>query len=297
VKTERNSDDGNPLFNSALSRAIKNTIRISLLVSGCFFVAQPGFSDTSNLPTVHVPPPPPDRDPPGFPFPFPDDDYHGDGGGNGSGYAPPEVVCGNLRVNKPAMCPNPIPIPSGANYAFDKLPHGSFLKNTKSTMRMAIAYSEGRAHGPNGPAQANPTAAWLMNFILEKQTANFANSGMPLVEANREFRTGLQSVCTLESLGGNQSVRRPGPLTVPEQFCFDIMKSFDQETNDRMNFITYFYSWTQSHGLPLPEYIPGVVISDLDMENSIAVKWREVSKDSQCAKWWISYEYNKCDLL
>lgn len=299
MEVENSSCGEGAPFNARLSKAIKHTLRISLLLSGCFFAVQPGLADTSNLPTVDVPPPL-DWDPPDIPpfDPFPGDGDPGNGGGGGDGgggdYTPPEVVCANLRLNKPDMCPNPIPIPSSANYALDKLPHGSYLKNTKSTMRMAIAYSEGRAHGPNGPAQSNPTAAWVMNLLLEQQTANFANPGMPLMQANQKFREGLTSVCDLESMRGGNS-RPPGPVNVPEQFCFDIMKSFDQETNDQMNFIAYFYAWSQKHGLTLPDYIPGVVISDLDMENSIAVKWREVSKDSNCSRWWTTYEANQCD--
>lgn len=280
-----------------LAVAIKHTLRIGLLLSGCFFAIQPGLADTSNLPTVDVPPPfdPPDYVPPDYTPPIDDYPDQGGGGGGGGDGTPPEVVCANLRQTKPNMCPNPIPMPSSANYAFDQLPHGSFFQQTKSTVRMAVAFSEGRAHGPNGPAQSNPTAAWVMNLVLEKQTANFANPGMPLQQANQIFREGLKSVCDLQLMNGAAGYRPPGGVTVPEQFCFDMMKSFDRETNDQMNFVQTLYDWAKRYELPLDVYVPGPVISDLDADNSLAAKWKIVSADAACSRWWTAYQTNQCD--
>ncbi len=296
--------EGKP-FNEKLYKAIKHTLRISLVLSGCYLAVQTGLADTSNLPTVDVPPPPietievpppPPYDPPPYEppvDPFPDDGVSGDdGGGGGDGGETREEVCARISLTKPAMCPNPIPMPSGASYAEDKLPGASFFK--KSPMLMAIAYSQGRAHGPNGPATPDPTAAWVMNLALEKQTQNYAKPGMPSNQANALFREDLKKVCELEALRGNSNSRPAGALTVPEEFCFDILKAFDQETNDQMNFIQYFADWSKRFGVPLASYVPGPVMSDLDQKNSIMEKWRIVSSDAACSTWWQTYEQNQC---
>ncbi|GAE59764.1 hypothetical protein XPN_1670, partial [Xanthomonas arboricola pv. pruni MAFF 301427] len=180
------AQDGKP---KQLKAAIRRTIYLTLILAGAASVLSPlaSASDTdgtTTMPPVEVPPPyipPPIENPPPPYYPDPGDGGGGDGGGGGSGEDPVEY-CNELKNQKPAMCPNPIPLPAGATYAQDKLPGASI--NGKSTLLMAIGYSQGRAFGPNGTTAApNATAAWLMDFTLNKQTENFTKIGLPLKEA------------------------------------------------------------------------------------------------------------------
>ncbi|MCW0435818.1 hypothetical protein [Xanthomonas sacchari] len=279
----------------SLMSAIKRTIYISLVIAGASSVLSPLASatdtgGTTDLPPVQVPPPvmPPPVDNPSPPLP-----PGGDGGkGEGDGDYEHEVVCQNLKATKPAMCPNPIPVPSGATYAQDKLPGAGI--NGKSTVLMAIAYSQNRAYGPNGAvSQVDPTAAWSMDFILNKQTQNYANPGMSFKEATAVFRNDLKSVCELESMGSNK-YRIAGQLTVPEYYCFQIMKALDVEADDEMSFIQFFLDWSKRYGVPLESYVPGPVVSSASMDNSLGVKWKVTSADAACSSWWTNFQQNQC---
>lgn len=280
---------------NTLKAAIKRTIYISLVIAGVSSVLSPLASatdtgGTTDLPPVQVTPPvtSPPVDNPSPPLP-----PGGDGGGSeGDGDPEHEVVCQNLKATKPAMCPNPIPIPSGATYAQDKLPGAGI--NGKSTVLMAIAYSQNRAYGPNGAvSQVDPTAAWSMDFILNKQTQNYANPGMSFKEATAVFRNDLKSVCELESMGSNK-YRIAGQLTVPEYYCFQIMKALDVEADDEMSFIQFFLDWSKRYGVPLESYVPGPVVSSASMDNSLGVKWKVTSADAACSSWWTNFQQNQC---
>ncbi|CTP93185.1 hypothetical protein XTPLMG730_3782 [Xanthomonas translucens pv. phlei] len=294
MKASRSTTGSSTLLKSA----IKRTIYLTLVVAGAASVLSPlaSASDTggtTDLPPVDVTPPvtpPPDEIPPP-PLP-PGGDGGGDGGGDEDGEH--EAICQNLKATKPAMCPNPIPIPSGSTYAQDKLPGASI--NGKSTVMMAIAYSQNRAYGPNGAvSQVDPTAAWAMDFALNKQTENYANPGMSFKDATSTFRNDLKSVCELESMGSNK-YRIAGQLTVPEYYCFEIMKALDVEADDQMSFIQFFLDWSKRYGVPLESYVPGPVVSSASMDNSLGVKWKVTSADAACSSWWTSFQQNQCSL-
>ncbi|WP_448141722.1 hypothetical protein [Stenotrophomonas bentonitica] len=161
---------------------------------------------------------------------------------------------------------------------------------------MAIAFAEGRAYGVNSVVAPDPTSSWTMGLLLEQQTANFANAGMPSNQANAMFRSGLVSVCNLETWRGSNGIRPPGGTTVAEQACFDIMKAFDQDTNDQMTFVAYILDWAKRYGVPLDAYIPGPVKSATDPGNSVMKKWEIVSRDANCSSWWHAYEQNQCSI-
>ncbi|MBB4127537.1 hypothetical protein GGR77_002851 [Xanthomonas translucens] len=277
-----------------LKSAIKRTIYLTLVVAGAASVLSPlaSASDTggtTDLPPVDVPPP---VTPPPIEIPPAPDGEGGGGGGDGDGDH--EVICQNLTATKPAMCPNPIPIPSGATYAQDKLPGAGI--NGKSTVMMAIAYSQNRAYGPNGTvSQVDPTAAWAMDFALNKQTENYANPGISFRDATTTFRNDIKSVCELESMGSDK-YRIAGQLTVPEYYCFEIMKALDVEADDQMSFIQFFLDWSKRYGVPLESYVPGPVVSSASMDNSLGVKWKVTSEDARCSSWWTSFQQNQCGL-
>ncbi|WAT15169.1 hypothetical protein [Xanthomonas fragariae] len=293
------SQDGKP---KQLKAAIRRTIYLTLILAGVASVLSPLASatdtgGTTTLPPVEVPPPyipPPIENPTPPYYPDPGDGGGDNGGGGGGSEEDPEVVCANLRATKPAMCPNPIPLPAGATYAQDKLPGASI--NGKSTVLMAIGYSQGRAFGPNGTTAApNVTAAWLMDLVLNKQTENYANPGMSFKDATKIFRDDIKQVCELESIESSK-YRIPGQLTVPEYYCFEIMKALDIEADDQMNFVQFFIDWSKRYAVNLESYVPGAVISSGSLDNSIGVKWKVTSADGACSAWWTSFQQNQCSL-
>ncbi|MCE4373678.1 hypothetical protein [Xanthomonas hortorum] len=293
------AQDGKP---KQLKAAIRRTIYLTLILAGAASVLSPlaSASDTegtTTMPPVEVPPPyipPPIENPPPPYYPDPGDGGGGDGGGGGGDNGDPEVVCNNLRNQKPQMCPNPIPLPAGATYAQDKLPGASI--NGKSTILMAIGYSQGRAFGPNGTTAApNETAAWLMDFILNKQTENFAKIGLPLKEATKIFREDVKAVCDYESMESDK-YRIVGQQTVPEYYCFEIMKALDIEADDQMSFVQFFIDWAKRYAVNLERYIPGEALSSGSLDNSIGTKWRVTTADAACSRWWTTFQENQCSL-
>ncbi|MCC8490381.1 hypothetical protein [Xanthomonas citri] len=292
------AQDGKP---KQLKAAIRRTIYLTLILAGAASVLSPlaSASDTdgtTTMPPVEVPPPyipPPIENPPPPYYPDPGDGGGGDGGGGGNN-GDPEVICNNLKNQKPQMCPNPIPLPAGATYAQDKLPGASI--NGKSTLLMAIGYSQGRAFGPNGTTAApNATAAWLMDFTLNKQTENFTKLGLPLKEATKIFREDLKIICDYESTESNK-YRIAGQLTVPEYYCFEIMKALDIEADDQMSFVQFFIDWAKRYAVNIERYIPGEVVSSGSLDNSIGTKWRVTTADAACSRWWTSFQENQCSL-
>ncbi|MGV7174412.1 hypothetical protein [Xanthomonas axonopodis] len=292
------SQDGKP---KQLKAAIRRTIYLTLVLAGVASVLSPLASatdtdGTTTMPPVEVPPPyipPPIENPPPPYYPDPGDGG-GNNGGGGGGPDEREVVCENLRATKPAMCPNPIPLPEGGAYAQDKLPGASI--HGKSTVLMAIGYSQGRTFGPNGTtAPPDGATAWWMDFILNKQTANYANPGMSFKEATKIFRDDLAWVCEEQTKESNK-YRIPGQLTVPEYYCFEIMKALDIEADDQMNFVQFFIDWSKRYAVNLERYVPGEALSSGSLDNSIGVKWKVTSADASCSRWWTNFQQNQCSL-
>lgn len=94
---------------------------------------------------------------------------------------------------------------------------------------------------------------------------------MSLKNANLNFRLVLDLACNAQ-INASNAYRLHGTLTDPERFCFETMKSFDQESNDEQNFIDWFLAQAKLYGLPIGEYIPSAIIDSADVENSIGAK-------------------------
>ncbi|MBV6687068.1 hypothetical protein KV692_04045 [Xanthomonas euvesicatoria pv. physalidis] len=134
-----------------------------------------------------------------------------------------------------------------------------------------------------------------MDFTLNKQTENFTKPGMPLKEATKIFREDLKIICDYESTESNK-YRIPGQLTVPEYYCFEIMKALDVEADDQMSFVQFFIDWAKRYAVNLERYIPGEVLSAESLDNSIGTKWRVTTADAACSRWWTSFQENQCSL-
>ncbi|MCT8270029.1 hypothetical protein, partial [Xanthomonas translucens] len=213
--------------------------------------------------------------------------------GGGGGEENRDVTCESLVATKPSMCPNPLPFPSGASYAEDRLPGASI--NGKSTLMMALAFTRGEIHYNGNTAATDANAAWLLAAALEQQTTNFTNGLKPLAESNKEFRVHLQLVCDDQTAASN-AYRIPGVVTVPESYCFEMMKAFDQETNDQLTFIQWFAGWSRRYVIDLGDYIPGALKDSAALDNSIGVKWKVTSEDAKCSSWWTQVQQLQCGL-
>lgn len=285
-----------------LKRQIRDILRISLIVGGSLLAAQSGMADTTNdrgttnLPPVDAIPPPyiPPMDPPSLPGVGGYDPSEGGGGGGSStpinGDEARRIACGGLLASKPKMCPNPIPIPSGASYGRDKLPGASW--GAKSTLLMAIAFAEGRTYGLSRMVPPAPAAQEAMRFLLEQQTQLFTDPGMSIDSANGMFQVHLANACRLQSEASSLG-RIGGQLTIPERQCFTIMQAFQGEVR-QADFIEYFVDWTKRYGIPLEEFVTPYVVESVELEKSIMTKWQLVSEDATCSRWWTSYEQNQC---
>ncbi|WP_372156980.1 hypothetical protein ACCP96_15800 [Xanthomonas campestris pv. fici] len=87
-----------------------------------------------------------------------------------------------------------------------------------------------------------------------------------------------------------------GQLTVPEYYCFEIMKALDIEADDQMNFVQFFIDWSKRYAINLERYVPGEVLSSGSLDNSIGVKWKVTSADAACSTWWTNFQQNQCSL-
>ncbi|MEA9571292.1 hypothetical protein, partial [Xanthomonas campestris] len=88
----------------------------------------------------------------------------------------------------------------------------------------------------------------------------------------------------------------PGQLTVPEYYCFEIMKALDIEADDQMNFVQFCIDWSKRYAVNLERYVPGEVLSSGSLDNSIGVKWKVTSADASCSRWWTNFQQNQCSL-
>lgn len=277
----------------SLARSIRQILFITLITSGALTFGAAG--DTSDAGTVSVTHPYP-PDPPEFPTDPAPNPNPGQGGGDGGdgdngGENEQDIVCENLMATKPPSCPNPIEFPHGSLYAQDQLP-GPTLTH-KSAIPMAIAFGSGKVHGPNSEVNVDHAAALSMVLALEWQTQAYANPANTFESVNRSFRAMLSNVCETQSAAAN-SYRLGGQLTVQENYCFEMMKAYDEEANDSTSFAEYFVDWTNRYHIPLSDYIPDAIISSVSSENSLGVKWRVTSADATCSRWWTKVEENQC---
>lgn len=284
-----------------LASAVRQVITISLIVSGCFFAAT-GMADTTdtrgttNLPPVDAVPPfeVPPYDPPTLPGVGHDPDSGEGSGGTPStpGESAQQRFCRSHLAIKPASCPNPIPFPSGADYAQNKLPGASW--GAKSTVLMSIALSQGRTYGLNRNVPPDPQAQETMRYILERQTQNYANPTKNFDSANGEFRAGLEHVCELQAQASS-NYRLGRDLTIPEIFCFQIMKAFEDEVRGA-GFVETFVEWGRRYGIPVEEYITPQWAGSVELEKSLMAKWQQVSADASCSNWWTTLQQNQCSI-
>ncbi|MNM15045.1 hypothetical protein D3C81_252680 [compost metagenome] len=96
---------------------------------------------------------------------------------------------------------------------------------------------------------------------------------------------------------GESSAYRLGVIpTKPEQYCFAMLKAFDAEANDQKNSAQWLIDYVRGTGIPLGSYVPYGVIELVDSKNSIGGKWRAVTEDASCARWWIQANENMCGI-
>ncbi len=284
---------------SDLRAAIRHSIRLSLVVAGCFFAVQPGFADTStdrgttNLPPVDATPPPyvppytPPMEPPARPPDLGYDPGDSSGGGGGGAGSDQQQSCELLLATRPAACPNPIPIPTDPLYGDDRIPAGQ-----RSSMRMAHSFVNGKAYWEGMPIQMDSGAIWFLQAALQDQVNAFA-SGASLVDTNARLRMHLGLTCDMQ-LNASYQYRVGGTLTKPEQYCLEMMKAFDAEANDNQNFVNWFIEHQRAIGMPLENYVPYGIVELIDTRNSIGEKWRAVTEDASCSKWWTQVQKNMC---
>ncbi|WP_312706821.1 hypothetical protein [Stenotrophomonas sp.] len=267
-----------------LKESIKHVLKISMIMSGTFFAVQPGMADTSNLPTVDAVPPieyePPEQPDLGGYDP-------GGGGGGGTPGSDQTQTCALLIATRPAACPNPIPLPTNPLYGDDRVPAGQ-----KSSMRMAHNFVNGKAYWEGTPIQMDSNAIWFLQSALQDQVDAFAK-GASLVDTNARMRIHLGLTCDMQ-ISASSKYRVGGALTKPEQYCIQMLKAFDAEANDNQNFVYWFIEHQRTIGVPLENYVPYGLVSLVDTRNSIGEKWRSVTEDAACSKWWTQVQTNTC---
>lgn len=285
-----------------LSRVIRHTIRVGLIVSGSLIGIQAGMADTTNDrgttdlgrvevgPPIQVDPWYPPVAPPDIGYDPSEGGGNGGSGGNFNGEDARRIVCTGLIASKPKMCPSPIPIPSGASYASDRLPGASW--GAKSTMLMAIAFAEGRTYGLSRMVPPAPAAQETMQFLLAQQTQLFADPGFSFDSANGMFAAHLAEACRLQAEASNLG-RIGGELTIPERQCYTIMQAFQNEVRGP-GFVEFFADWSKRYGIPLEEFATPYVTGSVELEKSVVTKWQVVSDDATCSRWWTTYEQNQC---
>ena len=287
MEVERSTSDEASAFNAKLSNAIKHTLRISLLLSGCFFAVQPGLADTNDLPTVDVPPPP-DWDPPDW-NPPPIDPGNGGGGGDGGGGGggggvggdpSPAVPCPTLILQKPAECPNPIPLPGGLDYGRDQFANGSGLAKV-------LYYREQESTAPKARGQ--------VTVALNAQTSMMAEGIYSNNAINDIFFTYMSYACKYQT-EASDGYRIGLTLTVPERLCLEAMGKAQAEAEQTMSFVPFFMNWLNKEGVDLSDLFPQTLVNLLSPENSMTVKYNLVTKDATCSRWWQQMEQNQCSI-
>lgn len=215
-----------------------------------------------------------------------------DGGGWIGGGGGPIVggVCPSLMAVRPVSCPNPIPKPAGPYYADDKIPTSGLLST--SSMRMAISFAKGVGTWQGLNINASPRAMDTLRSALERQTELLAD-GASLSASNYHFRNSLASACD-QQVAYSNGVRGGITPTKAELFCFEMMKAFDAEANDRLNFVQWFINYSQNNGVPLEAYVPYGIVELSAPNNSIAAKSRAVTDDASCSAWWVQVKSYGC---
>lgn len=216
-----------------------------------------------------------------------------DGGGGIIGGGGGQIVggvCPALMAVRPVSCPNPIPKPAGPYYAEDKIPTSGLLST--SSMRMAISFAKGVGTWQGLNINASPAAMEILRSALEQQTANLADGGN-LTSSNYYFRNQLASACDQQVIDSN-GVRGGITPAKPELFCFEMMKAFDAEANDRLNFVQWFIDYSRKNGVPLEAYVPYGIVELSSPNNSIAAKSRAVTEDAACSAWWVQVKSYGC---
>lgn len=284
-----------------LSRSIGRALAICILVSGgsanAHWMSVPSgweaspfdTTGTKDFPPVYALPPEPDPAPPDLPDPS---DPGNAGGENGDGQQERPVTprCRELLASRPPACPNPIPLPYGPYYGEDVVPGSTVLHS--SSIRMAIGFAKRNAPWGGVTIEPHESARMFMEAALQEQTANFS-SGMSLSEANQRFRLHLGLACDMQ-VNADSYNRNSIVPTKPEAFCFEMLKAFDAEADDEKNFFVWFVEYTRRTGIPLDAYVPYGIVGMEDSKNSIGEKWRKVTEDSTCSRWWDDFNANTC---
>ncbi|MGM1044255.1 hypothetical protein [Stenotrophomonas sepilia] len=262
-----------------LNKAIKHALKIGLIISGCFFAVQPGLADTTDLGTVDAQPPI-DYDPPPVDIPGLGDNDNGGGGGSGGGggEGSPSVPCATLILQKPAECPNPIPMPGGIDYGREQFAAGSGLAKT-------LYYHQQDSTAPKARGQ--------IAVALNTQTNLMAEGTYTMNEINEMVFTYFSLACKYQTEASN-AYRIGLGLTVPEKNCLDAMGKLQAEAAQTMSFTGFFLNWLNKEGISISDFFPQTIVNLLSPANSTTVKYNLITKDATCSRWWQQIEQNQC---
>ncbi len=267
---------------SNLNKAIKHALKIGLIISGCFFAVQPGLADTTDLRTVDALPPI-DYDPPVDLPDYGGNDNGGNSGGGGGGAgggsnSSPSVPCATLILQKPAECPNPIPMPGGIDYGREQFAAGSGLAKT-------LYYHQQDSTAPRARGQ--------IAVALNYQTSMMAEGTYTMNEINEMVFTYFSLACKYQTEASN-AYRIGLGLTVPERNCLDAMGKLQAEAAQTMSFTGFFLNWLNKEGISISDFFPQTVVYLLSPANSTTVKYNLITKDATCSRWWQQIEQNQC---
>lgn len=76
-----------------------------------------------------------------------------------------------------------------------------------------------------------------------------------------------------------------------------MLKAFDAEANGNLTFAVWFVSYQASKRMPLDPCVPYGLLALVETRKSIDEKWRAVTEDASCSRWWTQAQANSCGVL
>lgn len=272
-----------PTPKTRLCRSIRSLICLTLICSGGL-VSQNSLADTTdtrNEDTIEVTHPFPSTPEPD-PWPVNDAAPGGNsgGGGGGHGSAPSPSACPMLLTQKPAQCPNPIPLPGGPEYARELFPNGSGLA---------------KLHYYRQQANTSPRAKGQVTAALNGHTNMIVAGGYSVNQINELFFNMLSTACRFQTQDSD-AYRLGIGLTNPERLCLDAMGRLQAEAEPTMSFTQFFAQWLNREGISLSDYFPQTLVNALSPANSLKIKYDHVTKETICSRWWTQMQEDQCTL-
>lgn len=272
-----------PASKTRLCRSIRSLIFLTVLCNGAL-VSQNSFADTTdtrNEDTIQVTHPYPDTPEPD-PWPVNDasPDGNSGGGGGGHGSTPSASACPMLLAQKPAHCPNPIPLPGGPEYGRELFPNGSGLA---------------KLHYYREQPNTSRRARGQVTAALNGHTNMIVAGGYSANQINELFFQMLSTACRFQTQDSD-TYRLGIGLTNPERHCLDAMGRLQAEAEPTMSFTQFFAQWLNREGISLSDYFPQTLVNALSPANSLKIKYDHVTKETICSRWWTQMQENQCTL-